>query len=54
MSISNKKIAKSFNYPLLSDGYSNQDIYEGIKVLKSKQLTMSKLTEKFEKYFAKK
>ena len=52
MSISNK-IAKSFNYPLLSDGYSNQDIYEGIKVLKSKQLTMPKLAENL-KIFCKK
>ena len=45
---------KLFNYPLLSDGYSNKDISEGVKVLKSKQITMSKITKKFEKYFAKK
>ena len=30
------------NYPLLTNAFSNKDILEGIKVLKSKQITMSK------------
>ena len=40
-------------YPLVENPYSNQDINEGIKVLKSKQITMSKKTYEFEKYFTK-
>ena len=43
-----------FSYPLQTDGYSNQDINAGIKVLLSGPLTMSKKTLEFEKYFAKK
>ena len=45
---------KKFLYPLLSNAFSKDDINIGISVLRSKQITMSKLTEKFEKYFAKK
>ena len=41
-------------YRLLENAFSKQDINEGIKVLKSKKITMGKKTEKFEKYFAKK
>ncbi len=41
-------------YQLLENAFSKQDINEGIKVLKSKKITMGKKTEKFEKYFAKK
>jgi CDP-6-deoxy-D-xylo-4-hexulose-3-dehydrase len=41
-------------YPLLSDGFSSKDLQEGIDVIKSGQITMSKKTEKFEKFFAKK
>jgi len=41
-------------YPLLSNAFSNKDIEVGVKVLRSKFLTMSKHTEKFEKFFAKK
>ena len=48
----NKK--KTFSYPLSPDSYSSQDINAGIKVLLSGQLTMSKNTREFEKYFAKK
>ena len=49
------KIKKeTFGYPLQTDGYSSQDINAGIKVLLSGQLTMSKITREFEKYFAKK
>ncbi len=39
-------------YPLLYDAFSNQDILEGIKILKSKQITMSNKTREFEKKFA--
>ncbi|MDA7733631.1 aminotransferase class I/II-fold pyridoxal phosphate-dependent enzyme [Candidatus Pelagibacter sp.] len=45
---------KKYSYPLLENGFSNKDINEGIKVLKSKFITMGKHTLKFEKYFAKK
>tara|TARA_B100002052_G_C15847749_1_gene583405 strand:- start:256 stop:1458 length:1203 start_codon:yes stop_codon:yes gene_type:complete len=41
-------------YPLLSNAFSKKDIDIGIKVLKSKFITMSKYTESFEKAFAKK
>jgi len=47
-----KKI--SFKYPLHENALSNKDIDAGIRVLKSKQITMSKKTKEFEKYFAKK
>lgn len=40
-------------YPLLDNAFTNKDLNEGIKVLKSKQLTMSKITKNFEKKFAK-
>jgi len=40
-------------YPLLSNAFNSNDVNCGIKVLKSKQLTMSKITKKFEKKFAK-
>ena len=36
-------------YPLIEDPFSNKDISEGIKVLKSKQLTISTKTSQFEK-----
>ena len=42
-----------FFYPLIENPFSNRDISEGIKVLKSKQLTMSKKTTAFEKDFSK-
>ena len=48
----NKK--KKFSYPLQADSFSSQDINAGIKILLSGQLTMSKKTKEFEKYFAKK
>ena len=41
-------------YPLLFNAFSNSDISEGVKVLRSKYLTMSTKTEKFEKFFCKK
>ena len=44
----------NLKYPLLSNAFSSNDINEGIKVLRSKRITMSKITHKFEKFFAKK
>tara|TARA_B100000900_G_C20578800_1_gene716548 strand:+ start:1118 stop:2311 length:1194 start_codon:yes stop_codon:yes gene_type:complete len=41
-------------YSLLENAFSKKDINAGIKVIKSKQLTMSKITKRFEEYFAKK
>ena len=41
-------------YPLLDNAFSNADIETGIRVLKSKQITMSKKTNTFEKKFSKK
>mgnify|MGYP001299052079 FL=1 len=41
-------------YPLIENPFSNNDIEKGIKVLKSKQLTLSKETHNFEKNFSKK
>lgn len=43
-----------FQYKLLSDAFSGKDISAGINVLKSRQLTMSKITENFEKYLQQK
>jgi len=43
-----------FKYPLLDDAFSNEDLFEGIKVIMSGQLTMAKKTKEFEKKFAKK
>ena len=40
-------------YPLLSNAFSNEDIIEGQKILKSKQITMSVKTKLFERKFAK-
>ena len=39
-------------YPLVDNPFSDDDIAEGIKVLKSKQLTISKKTINFEKDFS--
>jgi CDP-6-deoxy-D-xylo-4-hexulose-3-dehydrase len=54
MKILNIKMTKKYNYPLMFDAFNSKDINEGIKVLKSRFITMSKVTEKFENYFAKK
>jgi CDP-6-deoxy-D-xylo-4-hexulose-3-dehydrase len=40
-------------YSLLDDAFSKQDLLEGIKVILSKKITMSKITSIFEKNFAK-
>jgi len=45
---------KKFKYPLLSNAFNSKDIKAGVDVLKSKFITMSDITYKFEKYFAKK
>tara|TARA_B100000795_G_scaffold1478_1_gene1019 strand:+ start:240 stop:1451 length:1212 start_codon:yes stop_codon:yes gene_type:complete len=47
-------MAMNLKYPLLSNAFSSNDINEGIKVLRSKRITMSKITYKFEKFFARK
>ena len=47
-------MAKKLKYSLLSNAFNKKDIDVGIKVLRSKKITISKITEKFEKYFAKK
>ena len=43
---------KKIFYPLLEDAFNTKDINLAIKVIKSKQLTMSKITSKFEKEFS--
>ena len=49
----NKKKSRFF-YPLLNDPFNKQDLLEGIKVILSKQMTMSDKTINFEKNFKKK
>ena len=50
-----KNIKKSkYFYSLSDDALSEKDLIEGIKVILSGQLTMSKKTREFEKIFAKK
>ncbi len=48
----NKKKEKNI-YQLSPNSFSNKDMIEGIKVLLSKKITMSSITKKFEKEFAK-
>ena len=45
---------KKYFYPPSEDGITNEDVNLTSKVLKSKQITMSKITRKFEVHFAKK
>ena len=47
-----KIINKNFSYPLLENGFDEKDIFSGIEVLLSRKLTMSQITEKFERNFA--
>ena len=47
------KTFDKFKYPLIQPRLFKDDIQKGISVLKSGQITMSKLTKKFEKDFAK-
>ena len=44
----------NFFYPLIDDPFSNDDIKKGIKVLKSRQLTLAGETLNFERSFSKK
>ena len=49
-----KKPQKLKNYPLSSPKpFSNEDLMQGVKVLLGGQVTMSDITRKFEKEFAK-
>ncbi|WP_440655456.1 DegT/DnrJ/EryC1/StrS aminotransferase family protein [Candidatus Pelagibacter sp. HIMB1506] len=41
------------HYPLLENAFDKKDIELGVKVIKSKQLTMSNITRNFEKKFSK-
>ena len=45
---------KKLFYPLVKNPFSSKDIDEGIKVIRSKQLTLSTKTFELEKYFKKK
>ena len=50
-----KKIKRSKHlFPLKDSTFRNKDLIEGIKVILSKDVTMSKVTKKFEKTFSKK
>ena len=48
-----KNNSKKNSYPLLENGFNDEDILKGIEVLLSRKLTMSEITFNFEKYFAK-
>ena len=45
---------KKLNYKLMENAFNNVDLEHGLKVIRSKQLTMSKYTTRFERIFAKK
>jgi CDP-6-deoxy-D-xylo-4-hexulose-3-dehydrase len=47
------KIKNVQKYSLLDDAFSKQDLAEGVKVILSKKITMSRITSQFEKEFAK-
>ena len=51
--ISNYSVQENRTYPLSADSFSDDDLIEGIKIILSKRLTMSKVTKKFEEEFAK-
>ena len=51
--ISNYSFQENRTYPLSADSFSDDDLIEGIKIILSKRLTMSKVTKKFEEEFAK-
>jgi dTDP-4-amino-4,6-dideoxygalactose transaminase len=46
------KIKNVQKYSLLDDAFSKQDLAEGVKVILSKKITMSRITSQFEKEFA--
>ena len=41
-------------FPVKNQTFRNKDLIEGIKVILTKEVTMSKVTKKFEKEFSKK
>ena len=45
---------KKLNYKLMENAFNKVDLDHGLKVIRSKQLTMSKYTARFERIFAKK
>ena len=49
-----RNYTNKYFYPLIEDPFSNKDIFEAIKVLKSKQLTISSKTAQFERTFTNK
>ena len=50
-----KEIKRSKHYfPLKDSTFRSKDLIEGIKVIFSRNVTMSKVTKKFEKIFSKK
>ena len=50
---SDKQNNKSdLRFPLLEDGFTDEDIYHALEVLISKNITMSEITRKFEQRFA--
>ena len=49
-----KKLETKFSYSLHEDALNEKDLAEGLKVLISRQLTMSNKTKEFEEYFKKK
>ncbi len=50
---SSKNKRKNFNYSLLDDAFSNEDIIKAIEVLFKKKITMGEITRRFEYEFAK-
>ena len=51
--ISKYSLKEKKNYPLSANSFSEEDLIEGIKIILSKRLTMSRVTQKFERQFAK-
>ena len=50
-----KKVKRSKHlFPLKDSTFRNKDLIEGIKIILSKNVTMAKITKKFEKVFSKK
>ena len=45
---------KKLSFPLIKNPFDDGDLQEGIKVIKSKQLTLSTKTMQIEKYFNRK
>ena len=48
-----KKIYSDYQYPLIDDAFEISDLMAGINVLLKGKITMSEITKKFEKEFAK-